>query len=391
MDTLTLEQCIKSNNYHDICVLLKHGTRLLQNNNHKNNILRYAFRNNRRGYITIYYNLRQLQILKPILIQDCKCCNKSIISDNHTIKCFILLNNILDGLFRLRCECPMTLTYHKYYTEDFLHFCEIYKLFSSYLLLFLNEFTDTFIKNTEDINFMSHDFCIHDDMKNHPLIKCNKSNNNRVCNDDIDLILNQLEKATNWYIESAKIIVLLLEQQTYEFILYTLDNGYKDDEIVLLIDKLYVKKEFININYRNYENDLNILECILEYYNYPNSVKKIIECGGKLKNYAIISTLLKNKNYTTLEHILDILDPTFINKIVNGNTIVNFILNDFTIDSVHKTKLIKKLLDRYDINIRIYNQSLLNVAIQLPASDDLVNYIVSHGCNIDYRDIIYGI
>ena len=342
--------------------------------------LYYSLKNNCRLYLSIYKNLTHLQYAIPDLRKICTCCDLPI-KDlkyknlNHSI------NTIIDKLWLLDCECHQKYDFCKGYRENFLNFNQVNKIFneeSSYLLDQINVLFDYPCTKIENIQLEDYMYCLHKNIKHKRNMICRT--NNEVINNkfDISKLIGDLLALEKMYQENVKIVILLFNQQAYELFKYALTTTYSEKKCISSFKSIYRKEDpYVDVNYRPKSMDLNITELTISKSKYSNLLKEIVSYGAHIDKIDVVINSLHKKNYEAFYQIIPAISKDNINLSFEGKYMSYDILTDLSISSEYKCKLLTQLFDYgYDINNKTYEQSPLEIIIQLKDSDSIVELII---------------
>lgn len=334
----------------------------------------YAFKNNCRIYMTIYRILLLLQEHIPELRKSCPCCKTK--EDITELNKFI--NNILNDIYMLQCECRFKYSYKKYYTSEYLNFKYIHNIFCKNLSQTIMQLQRQYLKKhiKPIIKLEKYDNCLHENMKKITYNFCKNNNNTTTNQQMIDKYISELIEIEELYQTNVKIIILLLNQQMFEFYRYKLTTV---SEMDIIDDLKYIIPEndiYININYE-YENN-NILELTLQHKDYNKLVQSLIEKEALINNNTFLDILEKGY-YNSALILINTLTPKQINYTKNNKNALYIIINDDNLNILKKTEYIKLLLQKgFDANIKIYDQNILSIIIQLNDTYEIVKLIIEN-------------
>ena len=376
---------------------------------YKNNIYR-SFKNFNRGIKTIYNLLLKLIISNAIFRNHCKCCeekkyqnyllelekkfnneNNEEIKNNFEptkileLQINFFMNKFLNVIGLLDCECKFKNKYYKFYSYNYFNFINIIKIYTKTIPKLI-KLLKTYFKikeNHEELTLIDDSRCIHEDIKFNKLTYCVLEKKQIINKKYLSEIVMHLDMVNEWIIESIKLTIILLNQQSLEHFMYSFK--YKSDQIEFIFNKIYdIKNEFLDLNYK--ANNNNIISIINDNYRNISEDKneKIIEI--------IVRQLFYRNKFITNYDINEILINFIIECLKRKNNILGFkwlkyIKNIKSIKNINGVELIFDSLlnnDSMSINTKISYLKIINKNKINIIEYDFVNKLI----NIEIGDKI---
>jgi len=323
--------------------------------------------NNYLAYKTIYTNIYKLQYLDANLRIPCLCCNHTNTNTDplyQEIRTNII--NYTKGFKKLACECNQKYNYCKGYKEDYLHFNTVYNI-----LLNIESFSEKLVEyyniNINDLGSLvlsDFDSCIHAFVTDNPISNC-QNVADIVIQEPINKIdvLKNLIQTINYYLTSIEILRTLFNQQAYEIYQYTLTQTCNEDDLICVINTLYLDKLMVHINYKNAYSHKSILDIttlrksksidtcdtkedcnLIKSYDLVRVVRHIFANGGiiNFENNLLHDTLRNCFFYSALDIFSHSPNEHKMEK-VNGQSIFKYIMNS-EITTEMKLKFVEGLI-----------------------------------------------
>lgn len=423
-----LEKSVIKNSLIEVKKLIENGITINKSNNNniiklcKNNCdkrtcskecfknsLYISLRNFNRCIKTIYHNLFKLIVHQSKFRILCKCCiihnrkdyldelDKNFVLKKKNINEGIntklepiiilelqinyLINKFMSIIGLLPCECEYKNKYYIYYTNNYLNFHDIIKIYTITIpqVIKLLKVYSNIKENNEELNFIKDERCIHEDIRYNNLTYClkknNLTNNNKIIN---ELIMN-LDLLNEWIIENIKITINLYNQQSLEQFKYYISNNINDKNITNIFNKIYpINNELLDVNYTSNKN--NLINNIIENYKNINSVENLIiliikqieiknknNLSKNLINYVSICFKRSNINIGVqfIKYIKNLKEESNLN-------LLNYIF-DTLIDcdlSIEKKITYLKIINKNKINVIEYD--FVNKLIDNNSGDDII-------------------
>jgi hypothetical protein len=383
---LALDKLVISNNYEKVLNSVKNGETLFKHNRLCNGLymdqigkhpklcrkqvcyrtaLFYALKNNCYAYMSIYKTLILIFMEYPEIHKGCKCCNIKI--DENYLLLHNTLIDILDRVWNIKCECVDKFFLHKTYKSTFLNFTYMDKILKNIPII-----TDELIKicktnNTiTDVSFYDDNFsfCIHHDMKKYINILNHQDITVEHNKEKIGKINRKLIDVYNWYIENTKICKLLFNLQALEIFKHNINTNVHVDDINKQTNDIYNNND-LDIDF--YTSSIkSALEMCLEN-DLSSTVDILLQKKAKLVRSDIFFNALQKKNYRSCIKVIDLIDSITDN-------ICNTILLDTEMDIELKNNFFQKFID---LGYKFESNIILNLAIQLPEHNNIVNTLLS--------------
>jgi hypothetical protein len=386
----------KFHNYNDIDQLIKQiKTNIRKKEECYKNCLYYAIKNNIRGIKSIYNLLLKILNLKYIFRIKCKCCitesekqylehldknwinikmdetNASFMNEKFILEINFLINKFMSRISLLKCECSYRDKFYEFYNENYNNYYILLKIYNSTISKIVVGFKNLYKirENLNELLLIKESRCIHKDIINYKnFYYCKKKIYKKFNNEReqiVDIIMN-IDIINNWINTNNKIIKILYNEQSYNFMKYSID--LLDNKNLKINNKNILINDYFNIIYKN---DFKIID--IEYEsNGKNIINYIIEKDDiniyyeKQIIYLILTYKnIKNTNSKIILYILECfkknkyeLGIEFINSIDNlDKEEMNFNIELNNLDKKHirflLDKLLKNILDNFEININL--------------------------------------
>jgi len=379
---------------------------------YKNNFYR-SFKNFNRGIKTIYNVLFKLILSNPIFRNQCKCCeNKKYLNyfqeldknfnldkkiaeniDNEfeptkilELQINFLINKFMGTIGILDCECKFKGKYYGFYSHDYLNFSSIIKIYTKTIPIVI-KLLKTYYKikdNHEELMLIDDSRCIHEDIRFNNLTYCVKKKYHQIGKSNMLELVMGLDLVNDWVIESIKITILLLNQQSFEHFMYCFES--KSKKIDLLFSKIYQSNNelldlnyisnknsvitIINDNYKKISNDKieKIIELVVRQLTYRNKFILNYEVNNVLVNF-ILECLKRNNNVLGFKWLKFMKNFKTTDNELGLEHIFNDLLNNSTMSVENKISYLK-IISKNKINLIEYD--FVNKLIDIDIGDKII-------------------
>jgi hypothetical protein len=405
---------------------------------YKNNVFK-SFKNFNRGIKTIYNILFRLILSYPNFRTQCKCCenkkylgflleleknfnqNKNIVENIDISICSgiensklfglqinFLINKFMSEIGILDCECRFKNKYCPFYSHNFFNFSNVIKIYTRtipHVIKLLKKYFE--IKdNHEELVLIDDSRCIHEDIRFNNLTYCVNKKYNQINKKYLSELVMLLDLVNDWVIESIKITIILLNQQSLEHFMYSF-VFVDEKKIDTVFDRIYnLQNEFIDINYTSNKNNIvsiinsgykrignNKIESLIE-----NITKQLIYRNKFINNYEVNGVII-NFILECLNKKNDLLGFKWLKQIKNLRAVKNThglerVFNDLLDNQVMsiETKIsYLKIINKNKINIIEYD--FVSKLIDIDIGDKIILEFKKEEntlfCVKDYKNELY--
>jgi hypothetical protein len=339
-----------------------------------------CLRNTNRGIKSIYHLIFKLIMYNPKFRNFCKCCedkeqsdyisglDKNFIEKNENIVDGIktrlepkilldlqinyLLNKFMNVIGVLPCECRFRKKYDKFYKDNYLNFKETIKIYTRTIpnVIKLLKFSYDIKDNHEELRLIKDSRCIHEDIRFNNITYCKKKNYQDVSNKTINEIIMNIDILNEWVLESIKIGIHMYNQQSLEYLIYTMrKNSFNN--LIKNFDRIYsISNDLLDLNYVS--NKKNLFICIQEKsINIPENI---------LNNFI---TMIKNQYMTR--------NKKYYEKYNINDIFINFVIESFKKSNIKLglefLKHVNNLTYKKDYDIKL--EYIFEIILQEPSID----------------------